>query len=1443
MTDIVKTISQLIEDQFPAIYREDSPTLIAFVKAYYEYMEQTGQSIELSREMFNANDIDRTLDKFISHFKAKYLDEFPFVATTDKRFLVKNILDFYSAKGSEASIKLLLRLLFQEDVDVYLPGQDILKPSDSKWSRPRYLELSYSERTVGWINKQVRGSVSNATAIVESLTTKRINGRLIDVLYLSNIKGNFQFGEFVTDDLTIAGAPRVIGSLTNIELINGGQNNNVGDILDITSSSGKQGKVRVTSIVRETGRVEFELIDGGDGYALNGIIAQQAGHANEIENSTNIFVSDKVFTYENQKFSDQEIADEISHIISALQTGNATNSNIEEQWQLLQSVGPSSQEKQNLFSFLITYQFDNSFYFYADINKDGDIDATDVALASSGAFPSIEYDTFRSAISFINFEKVVQRLETLSVLSASDVFENAVIGSKLVGVDALGNEVANSVIIELDFEDGSSNGTIVVQPYSGTFGQQAQIELASNTDMTAADIGDDIEEGSKIELTMSSVTDGPFQDKEKVTQVTYVPDTGNTVVSTYGVGYVSNVTTNGSNDVITLDPAWGTFITSADYAVIGQANTTSPATGLITSSTGVNIIEAGARGKLSGIIDPTTIVVDDISGTFEKDKSIKTGTSNIESRIQDSSGAVDTAQGAVYVFLDGVSSANGVLDSDGYSNSYAVGYVTGQNNTSVGVHSVTGTFYSSDIENTISREDIAQQILRIAVGLTTPSEPKFQNIFNLLSANDGALADVSGNGQVSAFDALQVIKGLDDGRFDEYINPKFYVETVREELISPPRNENGQIIQIQNLQISDVSTGSDATFDIGSIENEETVFLNTDLIGGNNVSEYRYIDITAEGANSSIGFIDSVDVIQNYAELDAVYVIDTTLPTNLTLDEDFTSESANGVIVDNTWELYNSSTDTVTTDNKIVVQVSNFTGDEPFAIGDTITGAASSNEAVVYKVHKLSKSLAKDIYVYQGDFANAELANTAAADVSARLSGWKEDDASTELFLRQVTAGSVSNFVDDEPIFVLQQPSAHEQRFVRIGSANVAITTSNSVSDNESSVLLGGGFSGGEPLIPGIMSASTDVSGDLEQITVIRPGLGYYDHPTVDEDFAYTIETYPGPATALDLPVLNVYTNFGYGFPKLPQGDSQTPLEDLLTSGDFTIGTISSLTSINPGNNYNIDPFVNVYNPYVAGFKRSDFALDVTLTPGTGTFVEGENITQTVSNVISLKGEIKSIQGSILEVERLNFNVAFVDGVEIVGSVSGARAIVNGIEPRNVEVWGANAIVNTDVIVANGVATSVEVIDSGFGYLAGETLTLSPTRTDNEFIATGTANTVTQGTGSGFWKTYNSHLNSNKRIRDSVYYQEFSYDVISRQSLDKYEDILKKTIHVAGTRIFGSVSIESEIDLKTDTTFEVDEFIEVLIPINTQDDTNIETEGGLFISAFEKRIRAEVENV
>lgn len=264
-------VSNLIEDQFPEYFRESNSEVVALVLAYFEYLEQDNKTTKLTRTLLDNRDVDSTIDEFLVHFKNSFLQGTQNRTAADERFLIKHISDLYQSKGTSRSYELLIKMLFGEEVEIFLPSERILTPSQSTFFKPIYLELSPSERTRNYISKQVTGSSSGAQGFVESVVIKTVNGKRITVAYLSSVNGNFQTDEYITDDGAIADAPRMVGSLSSITIDNGGRNFNVGDIFNIVSSAGKGGKgqAKITSTIDATGRVNFVLANGGYGYTIS----------------------------------------------------------------------------------------------------------------------------------------------------------------------------------------------------------------------------------------------------------------------------------------------------------------------------------------------------------------------------------------------------------------------------------------------------------------------------------------------------------------------------------------------------------------------------------------------------------------------------------------------------------------------------------------------------------------------------------------------------------------------------------------------------------------------------------------------------------------------------------------------------------------------------------------------------------------------------------------------------------------------------------------------------------------------------------------------------------------------------------------------------------------------------------------------------------------------
>lgn len=447
MKNIEDLVSPLIQSQFPAFYNEEGPLFIEFVKSYYKWLETTGQQAYYARNLIEYKDIDKTVDSFIVHFKETFLKDLPLANQVNERLLVRNILDLYQNKGNEQSVKLLIRALYNQDSSVYLPGEDVLKLSDGTWVKPNYIEVTVSTRNPSFLNKEIQGATSGSKAFCESVVKKRINGKYIDVLYLSNVRGDFSYGERIveTANTNIVNSPTVMGSLTSLDVLNGGQNFAVGDEFSIVSDNGKNGKAIVTAITSATGRVNFTIDDGGFGYS----------------NTANVYISDKVIRYNNLTNSNSQITtfdrfETISQQVMIVGFTSGVNAQYFTPNTILFAQGNStvSNATAGILSVTLT---SNSVGTVRVNNISGNIAATNTTFKASLA--DIVYDS-SSNVSLFTANSVIEAVNATST--------------------------ANALILSASTTN-STHGALLVRPISGNvYSTNTSFRLVSNTATTAA---------------------------------------------------------------------------------------------------------------------------------------------------------------------------------------------------------------------------------------------------------------------------------------------------------------------------------------------------------------------------------------------------------------------------------------------------------------------------------------------------------------------------------------------------------------------------------------------------------------------------------------------------------------------------------------------------------------------------------------------------------------------------------------------------------------------------------------------------------------------------------------------------------------------------------------------------------------------------------------------
>lgn len=278
-------ISNIVKSQVPFFVKNDHPQFIAFLEAYYEFLEQNGQVVDSIKNTRNYYDIDTTIDQFAEKIYDTYLKLFPKNIRADRNLLLKHAKDFYLSRGTEKSIKFLMNIMFaEENVDFYYPKKDILRASDGKWYVQKSLKIedvridnvsntSFSALEK-FVNTIITGNTSGATAIVERVDRFYESGTEVQELVLSDLRGTFRNNELIYGIFEENNSNRSIkanvfgGILNSVRITESGSGYSVGDPVIIQSGSGSGANVQVAKV--SSGNIaSIVVIEGGSGYQNN----------------------------------------------------------------------------------------------------------------------------------------------------------------------------------------------------------------------------------------------------------------------------------------------------------------------------------------------------------------------------------------------------------------------------------------------------------------------------------------------------------------------------------------------------------------------------------------------------------------------------------------------------------------------------------------------------------------------------------------------------------------------------------------------------------------------------------------------------------------------------------------------------------------------------------------------------------------------------------------------------------------------------------------------------------------------------------------------------------------------------------------------------------------------------------------------------------------------
>jgi hypothetical protein len=270
-------LKSIVSKQIPEFAREDYPLFVAFIEAYYEYMDKKSFTVGASgptylggnqqRNLETIRDIDQTLDEYIQFFKNEldiFGDNYQFI---NQKLLLRKVKQLFVSKGVESSYKFLFKLLYNKVAEISYPWDSVLKASDGRWQQEMsvFVNISAGSPSILPGNRiSIKGTNVSIKVFVERV--RYIRGNIYEVFINKNYYGNIQVGYTINYD-GVTGS--IIPTTVSYTIVQPSIGYKIGDLITgITVSNG----VTITQLLKVTrvdsngGIINIVTVKYGCGY-------------------------------------------------------------------------------------------------------------------------------------------------------------------------------------------------------------------------------------------------------------------------------------------------------------------------------------------------------------------------------------------------------------------------------------------------------------------------------------------------------------------------------------------------------------------------------------------------------------------------------------------------------------------------------------------------------------------------------------------------------------------------------------------------------------------------------------------------------------------------------------------------------------------------------------------------------------------------------------------------------------------------------------------------------------------------------------------------------------------------------------------------------------------------------------------------------------------------
>jgi hypothetical protein len=234
--------------------------------------------VRASGNVVDYRSLDNSIDKYFEYLKDELYPSLPVDFYGNKPLIASKFKDFFNSKSNEQSYRFLFRLLYNEEIDFYYPGDDIIRSSDGNFEKTQVIRTTavgfgvdnagaqYERNIFDFLNKTIRGKTSGALAFVVDIKKFFIGSIETAEMTLRLVSADFDAGEEIVDiddeDLNAT----VYGIVAGFTINDGGSGYQVGDAITI-AGDGSEAQAIVSSI-RQSPITALKVNTAGHGYRL-----------------------------------------------------------------------------------------------------------------------------------------------------------------------------------------------------------------------------------------------------------------------------------------------------------------------------------------------------------------------------------------------------------------------------------------------------------------------------------------------------------------------------------------------------------------------------------------------------------------------------------------------------------------------------------------------------------------------------------------------------------------------------------------------------------------------------------------------------------------------------------------------------------------------------------------------------------------------------------------------------------------------------------------------------------------------------------------------------------------------------------------------------------------------------------------------------------------------